>query len=486
VRRAPLPASGIGLTRPRLPTPHLGATVALGALAAAVGAIAAVQPLALALPIAAALLVALAFLAPVTQLTLLLVTTAVIGDTLQRQVTGHLLLSDALLLTGLFRAGVVSLGQRIEPRRLAVAALAVTFMAAVLLQLVHGLHTGSDPSYAAAEARALVGFGALIVAMPIVADPLGRKRLARALALVGLLLGVWGLLQWALGITGGDSLGFGLRSGSDSVLAGKGQLHGGLYGYPVAVVMSAGVLLTGVRSVPARLFLFIVFLTNLACLLLTYERTFWLTTIIGVAFVIAKAGPGRRFRAAVSALAVGVLLLGVMAIAAPAAVTALRERVVSLGHTSTSDSVRWRVVETQHLIDQKLKPRPLLGWGLGNFLHWGQPWLQVRPRSTWFAHNGYLWMVWKTGVFVTALLLALLGWAVLARGAPEGGDFMRVFRNASQGGLLTLLLSSVTFPSFNSVAITAVMGVLVAICFAPQKPGCAQMRDDNARRTSRA
>jgi hypothetical protein len=33
--------------------------------------------------------------------------------------------------------------------------------------------------------------------------------------------------------------------------------------------------------------------------------------------------------------------------------------------------------------------------------------------------------------------------------------------------LLVLLLTSVTFPSFNALAITATMGVLMAICFAP-------------------
>jgi hypothetical protein len=45
---------------------------------------------------------------------------------------------------------------------------------------------------------------------------------------------------------------------------------------------------------------------------------------------------------------------------------------------------------------------------------------------------------------------------------------MRAFRTGSQGGLVVLLLSSVTFPSFNSLSITAVMGALLAVCFAPQ------------------
>jgi hypothetical protein len=109
----------------------------------------------------------------------------------------------------------------------------------------------------------------------------------------------------------------------------------------------------------------------------------------------------------------------------------------------------------------------LTGWGLGNFLHWGQSWEQVPPRNTWFSHNGYLWMLWKTGIVVAGLLFALLGWAVVSRAPPRGGASMRAFKTASQAALLLLLLASVTFPSFNSLEITAVMGTLLAVCFAP-------------------
>jgi hypothetical protein len=459
---------GNSLTRPHLTPATLAGAAALAALAAAAGALAALQPLAALLPLGVVALVALAFLAPVTHLTLLIVTTAVVGYDLQRRFSGHLLPSDALLLTGLLRAGVVLFRQRIERRRMAAAVVVLAFMIAVLLQLVHGIRSGNDPSYAAAEARVLLAFGTLLIAMPIVADPLGRRRLARALVVAGLLLGLWGLAQWSLGIVGTNNANLGVRASADFAISGSGQLHGGLYGYPVAVVMSAGALLSGVWRTPmARLALGAVLATNLACLFLTYERTFWLTTIVALAFVIAKLGRGRRFRAVIASLIAALLLLGLLATAAPHDLTALRDRVLSLGQGSSDNSVRYRVVETDDLIATKIDPHPLFGSGLGDFLYWGQPWLQVRPRGTWFAHNGYLWMVWKTGIFAAALLFALLAWAVVSRAPPEGGGFMRAFRTTSQGGLL--LLSSVSFPSFNSLAITAVMGVLMAICFAPRE-----------------
>lgn len=461
---------GISLTRPHLTRGALAGAATVAALASLAGVLAAVQPLAALVPIAAIALVALAFLAPVTHLTLFLIATAVVGFELQRGFSGHFLPSDALFVTGLLRAVLVLFRQRIEPRRLAVAALVLAFMLAVLLQLAHGIRAGNDPAYAAAEARVLLAFGTLLIAMPIVADPVGRRRLAAGLVVVGLLLGVWGLAQWSLGIIGANNINLGVRPSADFATSGSGQLHGGLYGYPVAVVMSAGALLSGVwRAWKVRLALGAVLATNLTCLFLTYERTFWLTTIAALGFVIVKLGRGRRFRALVATLTAALVLLGLLATASPQNLTALRDRVLSLDQGQNDSSVRYRIVETDHLLATKIAPQPFLGWGLGNFLHWGQPWAQVPPRSTWFAHNGYLWMIWKMGIIGAALLFALLGWAIVTRAPPKGGRFMRAFRTASQGGLLVLLLSSVTFPSFNSLAITAVMGTLIAVCFAPRE-----------------
>jgi hypothetical protein len=133
------------------------------------------------------------------------------------------------------------------------------------------------------------------------------------------------------------------------------------------------------------------------------------------------------------------------------------------------------VAETRHVLD-KVKARPLLGSGLGDTIYWGQPWAQLSPKATWFAHNGYLWLIWKTGVFAAVLLFGLLAWAVLSRAPPEQDPAMRSFRVAAQGGLLVLLLSSVTFPSFNSLSITATMGVLMAVCFMPSAHLCDARR----------
>lgn len=460
--------AALGPARPGRSARTVALVLGLLALAAVAGAAAAVQPLIVLAPFGALALIAFAFLAPVTHLMLLLFITAVVGYSLQHRLGSHLLPSDALLLTGYLRASVTLMRRRLEPRRLAAVALMSAFAVATILQIYHGIHAGHNSSQTGDEGRTLLEFGTLLIAIPILDNPQGRRRLGRGLVVVGLILGVWGLAVWALGISFGENVDVGLRTTAGFAASGSGQLHGGLYGYPVAVIMAAAVLLAGQggRGVQ-RWSLIAVLVVNMACLVLAYERTFWLTTLVTLGFVAVKMGRGRRLRAAVTILVTGLALLGVLATVFPADLTKIEARVLTLGQGASDNSVRYRVVETQHLL-QKVKSQPLLGWGLGDTMYWGQPWEEVPPRANWFAHNGYLWIIWKVGVLQAALLFALLAWAVASPAPPEQDPAMRSFRVAAQGGLLVLLLSSMTFPSFNSDTITAVMGVLVAVCFMPR------------------
>jgi O-antigen ligase len=436
-------------------------------LAIAGGAGAALQPkITLALAMGCAL-VALAFYAPTTHLMFLLFLTAVVGYQLQHRLGSHLLPSDAVLLTGLAAAFARLSRQRLEPRRIVVMCLITAFGIAAILQVVHGLRTGDNSSQSGDEGRALLGFAALLIAMSILDEPGGRERLGRGLIVIGLILGLWGLATWGLGISLGENVDVGLRQNAGFATSGHGQLHGGLYGYPVAVIMAATVLLAGHAGWGWRRWTVVAVLAiNITCLVLTYERTFWVTTIVTLGFAAVKMGRGRRLRAAVIIVSSGMIALGFIATISPSTLTAMERRVLSLGQYSSDNSVRYRVVETGHVLD-KIKAKPIFGWGLGDTIYWGQSWEQVPPRANWFAHNGYLWVIWKVGVIAAALLFALLVWAVAMRAPPELDPGRRTLRVAAQGGLVVLLLSSVTFPSFNSLTITSVMGVLMGICFMP-------------------
>ncbi len=446
------------------------AAAGIGLLAVLVGALVAVAPMAGLAFVGLLGLVGLAFLAPTVHLTLLLLVTVLIPFGLQNQFSASgagLLLSDALLLTALFRAGVVLLREPLDRRRMVALCLLSIFLVIVFLQAIHGLQLDRSSSQVGYELRVLLGFATFAIAMPIVAEPDGTRRVAIGLMVVGLLLGLWGMAQWFLGIEEIGESGVGVREGISFTSSGRGQLQGGLYAFPVAVVMSFAALVSGrVTEHWQRIVLATILTANFFSVIFTYERTFWVTTVFGMAFVVFRSEPRQRAKAIVWGIVTAILLLGAVATFAPADFTAARERLLSLSQYSNDDSVRSRVVETDHVMDA-IQAAPVVGSGLGATIFWGRAWQDVPPEANWYSHNGYLWVVWKIGLLAAVILFVLLAWAILSRPPPRRDPLALPLAVGSQAALLVLVVSSVTFPSFNSLTITAVMGVLVALCFMP-------------------
>lgn len=455
----------------RLPALRLVGAAGIAALACLVGVAVGLKPGAGLALVGLLAVLGLAFLAPATHLTLLLFSLAIVPYGIQNSFSSPgpgLLASDVLLLTGLFRAAVTLLREPLDRRRMAVLGLMLVFLAIVALQAVHGLQLGRSQSQVGYELRVLLGFAAFAIAIPIMADPQGPRRMATALMVLGLALGIWGLAQWTLGLKEIAESGVGVRAGIHFAPGGKGQLQGGLYAYPIAVVMSFAALVN-LRRVGywTRIVLVAILVTNFISLILTYERTFWVATVLGMLFVILRSSRGRRAKALVTGIVTGVVLLGALATISPGDFTAARERLFSLSQYSNDNSVRTRLVETRHVITQ-IDESPLLGSGLGATIFWGQPWNEVPPKATWYSHNGYLWVIWKLGLIGGLLLFLVMAWATFARPPPGEGRLRGVLRLGAQGALFALLVSSVTFPSFNALEITAVMGVLAALCLTAQ------------------
>jgi hypothetical protein len=156
------------------------------------------------------------------------------------------------------------------------------------------------------------------------------------------------------------------------------------------------------------------------------------------------------------------MVIGAMAALAPGDLTAARERLLSVGSYGTDLSVRYRVTESRHVLDA-IRAQPLVGSGLGATILWGRAYEQVQPTTESFAHNGYLWLAWKLGLAGAALVVLLLALALAARGPPHG-SVTGALRGGAKAALLALLLGSITFPAFEALGITAVMGVLLALC----------------------
>lgn len=440
------------------------------AAAVAFGVLSGVQPLAAILLAGLAGLMVLTLVAPVAHLTLLIVLTAIVPYQLQNAVQGAgvgLVASDALLLTGLARAAFVLVQRRLRASEVVGIALALLFLAAAALQFVHGIRRGAPLSTAGDELRTLLGFGVVLVALPILQDDEARARLLKALLATGLALGLWGIAQWSLDLP--YFAGAGVREGVALTSSGRGQLQGGLYAFPVAVTLAFAALMSGgVRSALGRTALGACIALNAICVLLTFERTFWVVTVVACAYVVLRASREQRARAVALVPVVVAVSAIPLAFLAPNTLTTARERLLSLNQYASDSSVAYRVRESQETIEE-IRVAPVMGSGLGASIWWGRPASEVPPSVDYFVHDGYLWTAWKLGIPIAILLWLSVFLAILRRGRVAADRVVAGVATGAQAALLALAVAAVTFPSVASKTITATMGLLLAFCLLPRR-----------------
>lgn len=458
--------SAIAHAAPLISRERLFVPVMLGG-ASLFGVLVGVKPLLAVGLVSVGIVVALAFLAPVAHLSLLLFVTAIIPYDLQNAYSvggssAGLVFSDLLLLTGLVRATVVLLRRSLHGRHLLAGLVLLAVVGITALQTLRALQFGVPVSAAGYEFRALLGWSTLLIAMPILLDAAGRRRLLKGLLVVGLGLGLWGLLQYFAHIPLIGNGSSGLRE-DVAFTEGAKSIQGGLFGFPIAFVMGMAALSSGERkSLFARVALLGLVASNGAALLLTYQRTFWVAAIAGFLFIVMRAGWSQKVKAVMLLLAALLVVLPLLAVLSPGSLAAAQQRFLSIGQYDSDDSVRARVVETR-AVARKIREAPVVGQGVGDEVSFGYPWLRVPPESTPYTHNGYLWLAWKLGVPAALLLLLLVAWAVVARAPPGLSPVMTRVRHGAQAGLVVALTVSLTFPAFRALAITTTLGVLVAL-----------------------
>ncbi len=452
---------------PRLPAAALGALAVL--LAAAFGAVLPEHPVE---AVALVVVVPLAVLAPTVALSALLFITVLVPYEVQNRLSlgggvgrPGLLVVDVVVAVGLVRVAILVATRRM-PLAWPVVAAAV-LLAGFTLALARGIAAGAAPSDAGYEARPLIlGTSAFILAWPLLHDRTERRRLGWALLGLGLALGLWGLAQWGLHLGySAASADVGVRPGiNQDPSAGGGQLQGGLFAYPVAVTLSYAALLSrAVEPIWARALVAAVFGLGVICALVTYERTIWGATVIGCVVVAFALRRGER-RGAVRwpALAAG-LVLAFTALGA-GSLTAATGRVESLMTLGSDNSVTSRVVESRAVL-REIRRAPALGSGLGASVTWGERNVFATTTTT-YVHEGYLWLAWKLGVPLAALVVALVALAAFRR-TPRSQDLLwRVAQVGCRASLVALFVVCVTFPVFDALGITAVIGVLTAVCAA--------------------
>jgi O-antigen/teichoic acid export membrane protein len=445
---------------------HRLAVVGLIAAAVTAGTIAAREPHAAAAVVAVGLAGVMAFRAPVAHLLALVALTAIVPLAVQARFgsggsieSAGVLPSDVLLLTGLARALLVLPHQPLRRLSSVVAVLTAVFLLASGLQLLHGVALGRLISGTGGEFRALLGFGALLVALPVLANPTQRRRLLGGLTWLALALGVWGIVQFAAHLRFYE-LDEPIASGS-FLTAGRVI---GLFAFPVAAIVAAAVL-TGPprRRHGARALLYGVVMANSAAVVLTFERTFVLVTLVGFGLVFLRAVARQRIRLVLTVPAALACTALALAVAAPAATSAYWARLSSISTARSDPAVVYRVEESR-LVAEQIRERPLDGSALGATILIGRPGTNRAPVPRRHAENGYLWLAWKVGIPAALLMCALLALAVVAPRPRQEDDSGVVLRRGCQAALAAVSIASLTFASFNQIGITVVMGVLAAFC----------------------
>jgi len=434
--------------------------------------------------LAAAAVVTLGLTAPLTVLVVFIALTAVVPYKIEHMFavggTGTspgLSPSDALLAAGMLRAILTLPHMRLDRRRWFAVALVTCFLAVVLIQCVRGLQAGANFSVVSAdgghlaqvtsEARRLLGFSSLLLAIPILEDARSRRRLLGWFAALGLALGIWGLVQWFGGFNFSPGAG-GVQSGVVSfTTAQAGSLQGGLFVYPIAIVLSTSALLSGQgRRLSVRLLLLAILITNVVDCVLGFERTVWIATCVGILFLVLRSGTQARVRASLWIPLTAAVMLVSLALIAPKTLRGAEQRLSSVSQYSSDDSVRYRVIESQHVI-ARINAHPLTGSALGATIFWGRPYALVEPANYSYSHVGYLWLAWKLGIPGATLIVLLMLAGALWRGTPDVEPEFLAFRTGAQAVMFTMLIMAVTFPIFNSLEVPAVSGVLLAAAAMP-------------------
>jgi hypothetical protein len=444
------------------------------AFALIVGLLAAVKPKYAIGAAALVVLLVLAFRAPVAHMLLLLVVTAIVPLSIQsRYGTGGSLQSagaipsDFVLLAGLARAAFVLPGRKLNRRGTVIAALTCLVLLVATLQVLHALGLGRSISGVGSEFRMLLGLGTVLIALPLLDEPDSRRRLGTGLSWLGLVLGLWGIAQFGAHLQFDPATNIG-GGGQGFNTAGRVV---GMYAFPVAALVAMAVLSSGqVRSRTTRLLLLAVLATNLAALVLTFERTFLLALVVGWLVLIVRGTPRQRARMVVWPPVAVLSVLVALALMAPNVVSALGQRVSTLSHYSTDPSVTYRGAESQ-LVEAQIAAHPLTGAGFGATILIGRPGTNepLAPRP--YAEDGYLWAAWKLGIPGAALLCLMLLLPIAWRGSPREEPVFAAARLGAQAALAALAFATYAFPSFNQIAITPAIGLMLAACaVGPTRP----------------
>lgn len=220
-------------------------------------------------------------------------------------------------------------------------------------------------------------------------------------------------------------------------------------------------------------------------ILLTFGRTTWGATLLGMAVVVYLLGLRRSWPMLLWSLLGATLALAMLIAVKPAMLDALAARATSVEREiEYGSSAAWRYYEAETVLPQ-IAAHPVLGLGLGAAYRRPAP-SDALPEQVRYIHNGYLFVASKMGMPALSLMLWCLGlvFAWSWRSARTEPDLkLRGVHAAVCAGVLSVLLASVTEPHLMRDSSLAYLGVLAGLTVALRRLGVAPARAEKATRT---
>jgi len=208
--------------------------------------------------------------------------------------------------------------------------------------------------------------------------------------------------------------------------------------------------------------------------ILTYNRTYWVACILcfTVFVLLANARARKRFvGASLIALLIITALISTLLLLNPRgpignAVTSVSARFTSLFRGKElyeSRSLEHRAVENKYAVQQIIK-NPILGIGLGN--EYRPAVYELKETLTYYIHNGYLWILVKTGLIgFVPLLWFFLGFVI--RGLRNCKDIRdHYLRGLLTGFMLSgagVILINITIPMFMQKFSIVVLSIVAGL-----------------------
>ncbi len=229
------------------------------------------------------------------------------------------------------------------------------------------------------------------------------------------------------------------------------------------------------REWKSRLLTAAIFLAFFGGLILTQSRGYWISFLLGSAFILFIVPPRMKVRLVAAGLlsGLGVLLIAYLVIGdyALLIVTGLFNRFLSIANAVTSDLSLVNRLRESASVWEYIIHNPILGHGMGTTYRFYDLTFEFTFQRA-FIHNGYIALLFKFGVWGLGMMLYFLGCIVRravrifrSRTAPEYARLACLGVAAAFAGFTLSANTSNPFYINDAMFIFAVITGIVGGCF---------------------